>query len=68
MDIGEQGVGYEFGFENGIKFLNQFAFPNFWFHTTTAYAILRMKGVQLGKADFLAGGGAFDSTKAPSAA
>ncbi|KAF9630083.1 hypothetical protein BFW01_g264 [Lasiodiplodia theobromae] len=65
---GEKGVGYEFGFENGIKFLNQFAFPNFWFHTTTAYAILRMKGVQLGKADFLAGGGAFDSTKAPSAA
>ena len=27
--------------------------PNFFFHTTTAYAILRHNGVELGKSDFL---------------
>ncbi|QIG79217.1 DUF1993 domain-containing protein [Stakelama tenebrarum] len=32
-----------------------FSVPNFFFHVTTAYAILRMKGVTLGKMDFLAG-------------
>jgi len=29
------------------------ALPNFWFHTTTAYAILRHAGVELGKRDFI---------------
>jgi hypothetical protein len=29
------------------------AIPNFFFHVTTAYAILRMGGVQIGKKDFL---------------
>jgi hypothetical protein len=29
------------------------ALPNFFFHTTTAYAILRHCGVQIGKADFI---------------
>jgi len=27
--------------------------PNFYFHATTAYAILRHNGVPLGKSDFL---------------
>ncbi len=36
-------------------FLLSFALPNFYFHASTAYAILRMKGVPLGKADFLGG-------------
>jgi hypothetical protein len=27
--------------------------PNFYFHATTAYAILRHNGVELGKADFI---------------
>jgi hypothetical protein len=27
--------------------------PNFYFHATTAYAILRSNGVELGKADFI---------------
>jgi hypothetical protein len=31
----------------------KFAIPNFYFHVTTAYAILRAKGVKLGKKDFL---------------
>jgi len=29
--------------------------PNFYFHVTTAYAILRHNGVELGKADFIGG-------------
>jgi hypothetical protein len=33
--------------------LNQ-ALPNFYFHVTTAYAILRHNGVEVGKRDFLA--------------
>lgn len=34
-------------------FLLSFSQPNFYFHATTAYDILRSKGVQLGKADFV---------------
>lgn len=37
-------------------FLMQFSLPNFFFHVTTAYDLLRAKGVPLGKMDFLAGG------------
>ena len=37
----------------GINYLLQFALPNFYFHATTAYAILRHNGVELGKADFV---------------
>ena len=37
----------------GINYLVQYALPNFFFHTTTAYAILRHSGVELGKLDFI---------------
>ncbi|MDE0878725.1 MAG: DUF1993 domain-containing protein [Sphingomonas bacterium] len=37
----------------GANFLLSFAQPNFYFHATTAYAILRAKGVKIGKRDFL---------------
>ena len=37
----------------GQQYLLHFALPNFYFHTTTAYAILRHCGVQIGKRDFL---------------
>lgn len=37
----------------GLGFLTGFALPNFLFHVTTAYAILRHSGVPLGKMDFL---------------
>ncbi|MDG1205284.1 MAG: DUF1993 family protein [Pseudomonadales bacterium] len=30
-----------------------FAMPNFYFHAATAYNILRMRGVDVGKMDFL---------------
>jgi hypothetical protein len=34
------------------NFLLSFSQPNFYFHATTAYAILRWKGVPLGKRDY----------------
>jgi hypothetical protein len=34
-------------------FLMSFSLPNFYFHATTAYDILRSKGVPLGKRDFM---------------
>jgi hypothetical protein len=37
----------------GIGYLLSFALPNFFFHSTTAYAILRHNGIELGKSDFL---------------
>lgn len=39
----------------GLSYVTDFALPNFFFHVTTAYAILRAKGVEIGKMDFLAG-------------
>ena len=49
-------------FPNGSRnftardFLFQFSLPNFLFHVTTAYGLLRKAGVPLGKMDYLAGG------------
>jgi hypothetical protein len=37
----------------GQVYLLHFAVPNFFFHVTTAYAILRHNGVELGKFDYL---------------
>ena len=37
----------------GQNFLLSFSKPNFYFHATTFYDILRMKGVALGKRDYL---------------
>jgi hypothetical protein len=37
----------------GQDFLLHFVIPNFFFHVTTAYAILRHNGVEIGKRDFL---------------
>ncbi|MCJ2119518.1 DUF1993 domain-containing protein [Methylobacterium sp. J-001] len=44
------GMGYRF---SGQAYLTGFALPNFYFHVTTAYGILRGAGVSLGKPDFL---------------
>jgi hypothetical protein len=44
------GMGYRW---NGADYLRNFALPNFYFHATTAYAILRAQGVSLGKPDYL---------------
>jgi hypothetical protein len=37
----------------GADYLREMALPNFYFHVTTAYALLRMSGVKIGKMDFL---------------
>ncbi len=37
----------------GMQFLLARAIPNFYFHVTTAYAILRHGGVEVGKRDYL---------------
>ena len=37
----------------GLNYLTNFALPNFFFHMTMAYALLRKNGVELGKRDFL---------------
>jgi len=44
------GMGYRF---TGADYLRKFALPNFYFHATMAYAILRAQGVSLGKPDYL---------------
>jgi uncharacterized protein len=42
----------------GQSFLLTFSLPNFLFHITTAYDVLRSQGVPLGKMDYLAGANA----------
>ncbi len=37
----------------GLDYLLTFAMPNFYFHATTTYAILRHNGLEIGKGDFL---------------
>lgn len=39
----------------GMSYLLHFVLPNFFFHVTTAYDILRHNGVELGKLDYLGG-------------
>jgi hypothetical protein len=39
----------------GLSYLLGFVLPNFYFHVTTAYDILRHNGVELGKLDYLGG-------------
>lgn len=48
FEIGEYRVDY-----TAENFLLSFSLPNFYFHATTAYDILRSNGVPLGKVDFL---------------
>ncbi len=45
-------AGQTMSFE-GQPYLLHFALPNFFFHLTTAYNILRHNGVEIGKRDFL---------------
>lgn len=45
------GQGWRFA---GLAYLTGFALPNFFFHATAAYMILRNAGIEVGKGDFLA--------------
>ena len=40
------------GHMKGYDYLNHFLLPNFYFHVTAAYAILRHYGVDIGKSDY----------------
>jgi uncharacterized protein len=46
-------LGPNKGYMKGADYLNHFVVPNFHFHVTTAYNILRHCGVEIGKRDFL---------------
>ena len=48
LKLGGQNVTFP-----GQQYLLGFAMPNFYFHMTTAYALLRHCGVEVGKRDFL---------------
>ncbi|CAN5318528.1 DUF1993 family protein [soil metagenome] len=48
LKIGQQEMTF-----TGAQYLATFALPNFYFHVTTAYDILRHNGVELGKRDYL---------------
>jgi uncharacterized protein len=48
LNIGGQSMSFQ-----GQPYLLNFALPNFFFHLTTAYLILRHNGVQIGKRDFI---------------
>jgi hypothetical protein len=37
----------------GCDYLNHFVLPNFYFHVTAAYAVVRNFGVDVGKRDFI---------------
>jgi hypothetical protein len=50
LKAGDHTLSFE-----GQDYLVTFALPNFYFHVTIAYAILRHNGVPLGKLDYLAG-------------
>lgn len=51
-DISLTVGGQELHFK-GEPYLVHFALPNFYFHATTAYDILRRCGVEIGKRDFI---------------
>ena len=38
---------------SGVSYVDDFLMPNFYFHLTTAYDILRMAGAPIGKRDFM---------------
>ena len=53
---GEQPVTLKLGSESatfsGLDYIRNFVMPNFYFHVTTAYNILRHNGLALGKRDY----------------
>lgn len=57
--IADRDMRFEFGERRMdftvADFLLSFSLPNFFFHATSAYAILRNQGLALGKGDFLGG-------------
>jgi uncharacterized protein len=56
---GDESRAIEIKFPNGawkftaLSYLNDFVLPNFYFHASMVYALLRKGGVEIGKRDFL---------------
>ncbi|NJM48643.1 MAG: DUF1993 domain-containing protein [Alkalinema sp. RU_4_3] len=48
LPVGKQTMTFQ-----GLPYLTGFILPNLYFHTTTAYNILRHNGLEIGKIDFL---------------
>ncbi|MEG4234677.1 DUF1993 domain-containing protein [Microcoleus sp. Pol11C3] len=48
LQMGKEAMSFK-----GMPYLLYFILPNVYFHVTTAYAILRHNGVEVGKMDFL---------------
>jgi hypothetical protein len=48
LRLGGKEIAY-----TGLQYLLGHAYPNFYFHLTTAYDILRANGVELGKRDYI---------------
>ena len=48
LKLGGEDVSF-----SGLDYVNQRALPNFFFHVTTAYAILRHNGISVGKRDYI---------------
>jgi hypothetical protein len=47
------GTPRERKFDGGVAYLYSYGIPQFFFHVTTAYALLRHNGVEVGKKDFM---------------
>ena len=52
MEFAIGGGAFEFAMTTE-GYVREFSLPNFYFHLSIAYAILRMKGLEIGKADFI---------------
>jgi uncharacterized protein len=50
IPIPENNMEFEM---NGLQFLRDWALPHFYFHVVTAYGILRLNGVDIGKRDYM---------------
>ncbi len=48
LPMGKESINFK-----GMPYLLSFVLPNVYFHVTTAYALLRHNGVEVGKMDFL---------------
>lgn len=58
--IGKEGVKVSLPYFagkyfTGFEYATEYLIPNFFFHVTTAYSILRKNGVNLGKNDYIGG-------------